>query len=350
MMAVKMQKRPKPGKATLIEVAELAKVSKSTVSRVVNEDQSVAEETRKRVLEAIAATGYRVNQSARALASQRTGAIAVAIYEDLATYFTSAFSGAMVTAVQEYFFQKNIQVLILPAPDEKRQKRIEKYIYDGHVDGAILLGPVSEDILLPDLLAADVPLVIGGRPAGFQKVSFVDIDNVSATERVIRELIRSGRKKIGFVTGQLSNLAATDRLVGYRRAMESSGMDAPDSLIAMGDWGYESAVVGTQRILEANPDLDAIFCSNDLMATAALAVLKDAGLKVPEQIAVVGFDNSPIALRTKPQLTSVAQDPEAYAQALGEALLAQIELKETGSRSTILPTEIIWRDSFPKPK
>lgn len=349
-MSVKMEKRGKPGKATLIEVAELAKVSKSTVSRVVNEDQSVSEETRKRVLDAIAATGYRVNQSARALASKKTGAIAVAIYEHLATYFTSAFSGAMVTAVQDYFFQKNIQVLILPAPDAQRQKRIEKYIYDGHVDGAILLGPVSEDILLPDLLAADIPLVIGGRPAGFQKVSFVDIDNVTATEKVVRSLIQDGRKQIGFISGQLSNIAATDRMVGYRRAMESAGIEAPDSLIAMGDWGYESAVLGTQRILEAHPDLDAIFCSNDLMATAALAVIKEAGRKVPQEIAVVGFDNSPIALRTKPQLTSVAQDPEAYAQALGEALLAQIEGQEIENRSTILPTEIIWRESFPKPK
>lgn len=348
-MTVKTPKRAKPGKATLFEVAELAKVSKSTVSRVVNDDQSVSEETRKRVLDAIAATGYRVNQNARALAGRKTGAVAVAIYEDLATYFTSAFSGAMVTAVQDYFFHRNIQVLILPAPDAKRQKRIEKYIYDGHVDGAILLGPVSEDILLPDLLAAEIPLVIGGRPAGFPAVPFVDIDNVSATERLTRSLIADGRTKIGFITGQLSNLAATDRLVGYRRAMEASGLDASDSLIAMGDWGYESAVVGTQRILEANPDLDAIFCSNDLMATAALAVIKDTGKKVPDEIAVVGFDNSPIALRTKPQLTSVAQDPEAYAQALGEALLAKIEGSEPSSQSTILPTEIIWRDSFPKP-
>lgn len=349
-MSSNITQRLRANRATLFQVAEIAQVSKSTVSRVVNEDESVSEETRKRVLEAISLTGYRVNQSARALASNRTGAIAVAIYEQLATYFTSAFSGAMVTALQDYFFEKNIQMLILPAPESKRQKRIEKFIYDGHVDGAILLGPVSEDILLPDLLANQIPLVIGGRPAGSEKVSYVDIDNVGASAKVTKQLILAGAKKIGFITGQLNNLSATDRLVGYQRALQGAGIESHETLVAMGDWSYESAVAGTQKILDSNPDVDAIFCSNDLMATAAMAVLRERGISVPGQVWVVGFDNSPTALRTSPQLTSVSQDPESYARALGESLLAQMDSEKSEAGPIILSTEIIWRDSFPKPK
>jgi DNA-binding LacI/PurR family transcriptional regulator len=341
--------RQRQQRATLIEVAQIAKVSKSTVSRVVNEDQSVAEATRQRVLAAIQATGYRVNQSARALVSNKTGAVAVAIYEHLATYFTSAFTGAMVTALQEYFFNKNLQVLILPAPDAKRQERIEKYIYDGHVDGAILLGPVHEDILLKDLLGANVPLVIGGRPLSQQRVAFVDIDNVGASEAVIDAMVAAGRKSIGFISGKLSNPAASDRLLGYRRSIERAGLEPAETLIGVGDWGYESAIAATQQILNNHPNLDAIFCSNDLMATAAMAVLKEIGKQVPDDVAVVGFDNSPIALRTKPALTSVDQNPEEYAKALGEILLAQIS-GEAKSDSVILPTEIVWRESFPKTK
>ncbi|MDG2497471.1 MAG: LacI family DNA-binding transcriptional regulator [Aquiluna sp.] len=345
----KTSQRQRQQRTTLNEVAQIAKVSKSTVSRVVNEDRSVADETRARVLAAIEATGYRVNQSARALVSNKTGAVAVAIYEHLATYFTSAFTGAMVTALQEYFFNKNLQVLILPAPDAKRQERIEKYIYDGHVDGAILLGPVHDDILLKDLLAASVPMVISGRPLSQQRVAFVDIDNVGASESVIDAMVAAGREQIGFISGKLSNPAASDRLLGYRRSIEKAGLESSETLIGVGDWGYESAIVATQQILSAHPDLDAIFCSNDLMATAAMAVLKDIGKQVPEDVAVVGFDNSPTALRTNPALTSVDQNPEEYAKALSEILLAQMS-GEPRVESVILPTKIIWRESFAKKK
>lgn len=334
----------------MVKVAELANVSKSTVSRVVNEDDSVAQETRERVLAAIAATGYRVNQSARALVSNKTGAIAVAIYEHLATYFTSAFSGAMVTSLQEFFFEKNFHVLVLPAPDSKRQERIEKYIFDGHVDGAILLGPVNEDILLKDLMAANIPLAISGRPLASQQAPYVDIDNRGASEKVVEEIIASQRTKIGFVSGKLSNPSAADRLLGYRRAIEKAGLPDDESLIGVGDWGYESAVIATQEILSKHPDLDAIFCSNDLMATAALSVIKESGRTVPDDVAIVGFDNSPIALRTTPALTSVSQDPERYARELGEMLLKQISGASSSPSPVILPTEIVWRESFTKGK
>lgn len=333
-------------RATLVEVAELALVSKSTVSRVINEDAAVSEEARQRVLDAIRATGYRVNQSARALVSNKTGAIAVAIYEQLATYFTSSFSGAMVTALQDFFFERDLQVLILPAPNRERQKRIEKYIYEGHVDGAILLGPVREDILLSDLLSAQVPIVVGGRPIGSDSVSYVDIDNAKASELAVQELIRSGRKTIGFITGQLSNASATDRLRGYKLAIEGSDAKDDETLIGIADWGYESAAIATRKLLELHPELDAIFCSNDLMATAAIAVIRDSGRKIPEDIAVIGFDDSPIALRTTPQLTSVAQSPEDYARALGENLLKQMSGEDLSPKPVILPTQIVWRDSF----
>lgn len=333
-------------RATLVEVAELALVSKSTVSRVVNEDAAVSEETRERVMDAIRTTGYRVNQSARALVSNKTGAIAVAIYEQLATYFTSSFSGAMVTALQDFFFEKDLQVLILPAPNRERQQRIEKYIYEGHVDGAILLGPIREDILLPDLLGAHVPIVVGGRPIGSDSVSYVDIDNAKASELVVRALVKDGRKSIGFITGQLSNASATDRLRGYKLGLEGSTANDAETLIGIADWGYESAASATAKILKSHPEMDAIFCSNDLMATAALAVIRDAGRSVPSDIAVVGFDNSPIALRTNPQLTSVAQSPEDYARALGENLLKQMSGQDLRPKPVILPTEIVWRESF----
>lgn len=335
-------------RATIIEVAQLAKVSKSTVSRVVNDDDSVAEETRKRVLDAIDATGYRVNRSARALVSNKTGAIAVTIHEHLATYFTSAFTGAMVTALQDYFFEKNIQVLILPAPDEKRQRRVETYIFEGHVDGAILLGPVHEDVLLKDLVESGVPLAISGRPLSQPRAAFVDIDNAGASASVIDALVASGRTTIGFISGQLSNSSAADRLLGYRQSVEKHGVTATETLIGIGDWGYESAIGATQSILANHPDVDAIFCSNDLMATAAMAVVRETGRSVPGDVAIVGFDNSPIALRTNPALTSVDQNPEEYAKALADILLAQMD-GQRRPESVILPTAIVWRESFLNP-
>jgi DNA-binding LacI/PurR family transcriptional regulator len=340
--------RPQPQRATLYEVADLAKVSKSTVSRVINDDASVAEETRRRVLEAIATTGYRVNQSARALASRTTGAIALAIYEDLATYFTSEFSSSMVMALQDFFFEKDIQVVLVPAPDQRRQLRIEQYIQQRHVDGAILLGPVREDILLPDLLKEQVPLVIGGRPARTENVSFVDIDNSGVSEQVVSGLANMGRKKIGFITGRLDNPAATDRLLGYRKGLASSNISQEDTLVGIGNWGFKSALSATRAILDSHPDLDAIYASNDLMASAAIQVLKESGRSTPEDVAVVGFDDTPLASSLSPKLSSVRQDPSIFAQRLGELLLSQIA-GELTPRGSILPTQIVWRESSGTP-
>jgi DNA-binding LacI/PurR family transcriptional regulator len=340
--------KPQPQRATLYEVADLAKVSKSTVSRVINDDASVAEETRRRVLEAIETTGYRVNQSARALASRTTGAIALAIYEDLATYFTSEFSSSMVMALQDFFFEKDIQVVLVPAPDQRRQLRIEQYVQQRHVDGAILLGPVREDILLPDLLKERVPLVIGGRPARTENVSFVDIDNSGVSEQVVAGLAQLGRKRIGFITGRLDNPAATDRLLGYRKGLSNWNLAQDDTLVGIGNWGFKSALAATKQILDSHPDLDALYASNDLMASAAIQVLRETGRNAPEDVAVVGFDDTPLASSLSPKLSSVRQDPEIYAQRLGELLLSQIS-GELTPRSTILPTQIIWRDSSGHP-
>lgn len=338
-------KKSQPQRATLYEVAEVAKVSKSTVSRVINDDASVADDTRARVLDAIAITGYRVNQSARALASRTTGAIALAIYEDLGTYFSSEFSSSMVMALQDYFFEKDIQVVLIPAPDQRRQLRIETYIQQRHVDGAILLGPVREDILLPDLLRDRVPLVIGGRPARTENVSFVDIDNSGVSEQVVAGLASLGRKKIGFITGRLDNPAATDRLLGYRRGLSNAGLATDDTLVGIGNWGFKSAVAATEQILGHHPDLDAIYASNDVMASAAMQVLAGAGKKVPADVAVVGFDDTPLASSLNPKLSSVKQDPEEYAKSLGDLLLAQISNQQPIQKNAILPTQIVWRES-----
>lgn len=338
-------KKSQPQRATLYEVAEVAKVSKSTVSRVINDDASVADDTRARVLDAIAITGYRVNQSARALASRTTGAIALAIYEDLGTYFSSEFSSSMVMALQDYFFEKDIQVVLIPAPDQRRQLRIEQYIQQRHVDGAILLGPVREDILLPDLLRDRVPLVIGGRPARTDNVSFVDIDNSGVSEQVVAGLAALGRKKIGFITGRLDNPAATDRLLGYRRGLSNAGLATDDTLVGIGNWGFKSAVAATEQILSHHPELDAIYASNDVMASAAMQVLSNSGRQVPDDVAVVGFDDTPLASSLEPKLSSVRQDPELYAKRLGDLLLSQISDQEIESSNAILPTQIIWRES-----
>lgn len=336
-------------RTTLYEVAEIAKVSKSTVSRVINDDASVSSETRRRVLEAVEVTGYRVNQSARALASRTTGAIALAIYEDLATFFSSEFSSSMVMSLHDYFFELDIQVVMVPAPDRRRQLRIEQYVQQRHVDGAILLGPVREDILLPDLLRDRVPLVIGGRPAHTENVCFVDIDNSGVSEQVVAGLASLGRRKVGFITGKLDNPAATDRLLGYRRGLSNALLAQDDTLVGIGNWGFKSALHATAQILEAHPDLDAIYASNDLMASAAMQVLKASGRSTPEDVAVVGFDDTPLASSLTPQLSSVSQDPELYASSLGKLLLAQITNVDAKPESNILPTQIIWRESSGAP-
>jgi DNA-binding LacI/PurR family transcriptional regulator len=188
-------------------------------------------------------------------------------------------------------------------------------------------------------------VVVGGRPPVAGPVSYVDADNMGGAFAAVEHLARTGRRRIATVTGPPDMPAAQDRLAGYHQALEAAGMPAERSLEESGDFSHDGGVAAMRELLRRRPDLDAVFAASDLMAAGALQVLRDAGRRVPGDVAVVGFDDSPFAASTLPPLSSVRQPIEEWGREMTRLLLAEITAPRYVPRRVILATELVVRAS-----
>jgi DNA-binding LacI/PurR family transcriptional regulator len=190
-----------------------------------------------------------------------------------------------------------------------------------------------------------VPLVVLGRPTRGVDVDYVDADNRDGARRATRHLIERGNRRIATITGPRDMVAGVDRLAGYRDALSDAGIDADDGLIATGDFTQAGGEAAMERLLQDRPDLDAVFCASDLMAVAALGVLQGAGRRVPDDVAVVGYDDSPIATTSRPTLSSVRQPIEEMGREMVHLLAGGIEQAGRVPRRIVLTTELVARAS-----
>jgi DNA-binding LacI/PurR family transcriptional regulator len=193
---------------------------------------------------------------------------------------------------------------------------VERYVSGRHVDGVILLSTHGADPLPAALARAQVPVVSHGRPAGTARLPYGDCDNLGGARTAVRHLLERGRRRIATIAGPPDMTAGQDRLTGYRE--ELAGSDRR-SLVAMGDFTRESGAAATRRLLADDPGLDAVFAASDLMALGALHALRAAGRRVPDDVAVVGFDDIDAARFADPPLTTVHQPIAEVAQAMHDA-------------------------------
>ena len=329
---------PRP---TYSVIAKAAGVSEATVSRVLNGDESVHPDRAKRVQEAVDKLGYRKNRVASALASGRSGLIAVVIDDDLSV-FSDPFWGTVTSGVSRILSENGLHTVLMVSPVGSVEGGVAHYLKSGEVDGAIFF-VLHSDALVNHLKKSGLPMVITGTPHSSLDIPFVDTDNFGGAYTATKHMINQGCKKIACITGDIGTTAAKQRLDGYLQAFRETGGIPAKGLICEGDYSLESGMHHARQLLEAHPDVDGIFASNDLMAAGAVTVLQDLGRMVPEHVKVVGFDDALIAQTTRPALTTIRQDVVALGEAAGSLMIAQLNGEDV--KPIITTTELIIRAS-----
>lgn len=330
---------------TLDEVALLAGVSRATVSRVINGSPRVSPEARQAVEAAVEQLRYVPNRMARSLVTRRTDTVAIVLSELNTRAFSDPFFAGIVRGVSATLADTDQNLVLLTARGAREQEKLGRYVRQGHVDGVILMSLHSDD-LLPDLLIdAGMPVVFSGRPLDDRPVAYVDADNAGGAEQATRYLLEQGRRRIGTITGPRDMIAGIDRAAGYRTALEKAGLPFCPELVAEGDFTDAGGSRAMNDLLARAPDVDAVFCASDLMAVGALRILREVGRRVPEDVAVIGFDDTPVAQAADPPLTTVAQPLEDMSRLMTELLLEQIGGVEGEPRVEICPTRLVRRAS-----
>jgi DNA-binding LacI/PurR family transcriptional regulator len=330
---------------TLEQVAALAGVSRATVSRVVNGSAKVSPVVRAQVERAVAKLGYVPNRAARSLVTRRADSVALVVSEAHARFFSEPFFAGMVRGVSAALAETGVQLLLLIAQDLPDRRRLQRYVVGGHVDGVLLASLHGDDPLPGALERAGVPAVLVGRPAQPALASYVDADNRGGAAKAVEHLARRARRRIATITGPLDMGVGLDRLEGYRDGLAAAGLAAEEDLVETGDFTEEGGAAAMARLLaRPGPPVDAVFAASDLMAAGALRALRAAGRRVPEDVAVVGFEDSAVARYAQPPLTTVRQPIEEMGRQATRMLLAKIA-GETGGMHLILDTELVQRAS-----
>jgi DNA-binding LacI/PurR family transcriptional regulator len=291
---------------TLAEVAALAGVSPATASRVLNNSARVSPTARDQVHDAVLRLGYVRQRAARgAFHDRQTRCIAAVICESTPRLFADPYYGRVLDGAESVLSAHEIPLLLAfgdPAAS------LERYLRGRHVDGVLLLSPRGRHPLATALHSIGVPITMVGRPMGKDGFSYVDVDNRGGARRAVERLLAAGRTRIATIAGPPDMVGGVDRLVGYRDAMDA--VEQPCGPVMYGDWTRASGVHAMSRLLDHRPNLDAVFAASDLMAMGALHALKRAGRRVPEDVAIIGFDDMPMSAYTDPPLTTVRQPVE----------------------------------------
>jgi DNA-binding LacI/PurR family transcriptional regulator len=327
---------------TLEQVAELSGYSRATVSRVVNGTRRVAPEIQQIVQQAIDELHYVPNPAARSLATQRTDCYAFVITEAESRFFSDdEFFPRLIRGLADELERSGKQLILMLAHDQSSHARIEKYALGGHLDG-VILGSMHGAYPLPRKLArVGVPVVVSGRPLGEHDVPYVDVDHRSAVREAVEYLIRSGRRSVATIAGPQDMVGGIERLDGYREAVAAATMQP---MVVQGDFTRASGAAGMRELLELSPRPDAVFVASDLMAEGAMSVIRDAGLRIPEDIAVIGFDDIELAQFSQPPLTTVHQPVGELGAELARKVMALRAGKDV-EQATIVATRFVRRES-----
>jgi DNA-binding LacI/PurR family transcriptional regulator len=326
---------------TLESVAARAGVSRATVSRVVN-GLPVTAASEQSVRRAIEELGYVPNHAARTLVTRRTDLIALVLPEPTTRVFSAdQFFAGLVHGVSQELEAADKQLVLMLAGSPASHERIERSVAAHHVDGVMLSSLHGADPLPAALTRLGVPVVCNERTLGPASVPYVGVDNRGGAEAAVRHLIASGRRRVATIAGPPDMIAGIDRLAGYRAALRDG---ARRSIVEVGDFTSDSGAAAMSHLLAGEPDLDAVFAASDLMADGALQALRHAGRRVPDDVAVVGFDDIDLARYTDPPLTTIRQPIVGIGRRMARQLLGLVAGQEIEPIVT-LPTELVIRES-----
>jgi DNA-binding LacI/PurR family transcriptional regulator len=342
--------KPVPRTPTLEDVARVAGVSRATVSRVINGIRNVDLEIQETVRKAIHDTGYTPNQAARSLVTRRAGTIVLVMSgagvqgEEFAkSAFSDPFFGRVAGGVVAFLRTHGVHPVLMLAETRKARLEVLDFLRRGNADGALLVSTHPEDPLPGLLTEHRLPAVLFARPARPMPISYVDLAHRAGGALAAEHLVARGCRRMVTICGPLDVPAAQDRLAGFRSVLDGHGNSYLP--IAEGEFTQQSGEAAMLRLLVDHPDLDGVFAANDLMAHGAVLVLQKQGRRVPDDVAVVGFDDSPPALASRPRLTTVRQPVEDMAAEMARLLLARIEDPDEPPRSVIFDPTLIVRES-----
>ncbi|MFJ6014762.1 LacI family DNA-binding transcriptional regulator [Streptomyces sp. NPDC092952] len=331
---------------TLEAVAARAGVSRATASRVVNGGAGVRKPLAEQVRRAVEELGYVPNHAARTLVTRRNGAVAVIVDEPESRLFSDPFFSRQIRGISRELTLHDSQLVLLLVEGRGDFDRVARYLAGGHVDGVLAFSLHTDGGLPAVIHRFRVPTVYGGRPGEDPGpgAPYVDCDNRGGAAAAVRHLVSLGRRRIAHIAGPRDQTSALDRIDGYRDVLP----DADPALVADGDFTAEGGARAMAELLGRTPDLDAVFAANDLMASGALRVLRERGRVVPEEVALVGFDDmGSIAEATDPPLTTVRQDVEGMGRLMVRMLMERLsgDGGDEAPRSVVTPTELVRRAS-----
>lgn len=329
---------------TLEDIAKLVGVHRSTVSRVINGSPKVSPEVRDRVLKAIRETGYQPNAAARTLASQRSWMIGLVLPRSVSVFFTDPYFPQLTQGIAFGCNNHDYTLcLFLVGNKEDEEKILPRLSRRGMLDGILIQSGTPDDILIDQLNASSIPSAMIGRPNEPEGLSYIDVDNVRAAELATDHLINIGYHRIATITGPKGSTVTADRIEGYQKALKKSGRSIEKALIAQGDFSEVSGYNAMKVLLAKQPD--AVFAASDIMAAGAIRAVKEVGLKIPEDIAFVGFDDIPLGTLTTVSLTTIRQPILKFGVRAVELLIDLIENGTTPPQQIIMDAELIIRDS-----
>ena len=336
--------RNAPSRATIFDVAERAGVSIKTVSRVANRESNVREKTRAKVLAAIEALDYRPNPAARGLSGKRSYVIGL-VYENAEEFsYTKEVLGGALSACETQGYSLLLRPVTLPSDSLGRE--VEAFVRVTGADGIVLPAPIGDIGAVRDVLTRlQVPVATISPKHPFSSGINVFCDDAGASFSLTAYLIEQRHDHIGFIKGHPDHRATEERLRGYRDALEEHGIRYDASIVRDGLFTYESGRLATTSLLNGRNPPTAIIASNDEMACGAMHAACGRGYRIPEQLSIVGFDNTPVASRLWPPLTTVRQPIRGMAEAATDYLIQRLRGEQVEVPDEPFHCEVIVRSS-----
>lgn len=333
-------------RSTSRDVAKLARVSRTTVSFILNNvpGVSISSATRKRVLDAAKKLNYFPNVAGKKLVSGKSDTIGLVLCQSPEQIFTDAFLPQVILGVEQAAIQQGFHVLLKPV-DPNDTGGYARLITENHVDGILLSGPRQDDTALMDLHQRRVPILLMGQLPETD-IPFVDVDATAGAELAVNHLIERGHQRIGMITNApLDYTSAQQRRDGYVKALKKAKLAINKSLIKEGNYTPASGFDAMKALLAMTPPVTAVFVASDVVAIGAMLAIKQAGLSIPNDIAVIGFDDIPLAEYYDPPLTTVRLPAFGLGWASGERLIRIIRGEGLQDASLLLESKLVPRQS-----
>jgi LacI family transcriptional regulator len=327
----------------LEEIAKIAGVSRSTVSRVINNHPNVSRHTRDRVRDVIQEQHYHPNLAARSLVVQETHILSLVIPQAVTSTFTDPYFPMLIQSVMERAYELDYAVMLWVSnkmEDTHRYKH--RILRNSYFDGLLIAAAVNDDPIIPYLSQANFPFVIIGPPP-VQHLNYIDIDNENASEVAVLHLLNLGWERVATITGPMNLGSSVSRMRGYLNAFQRAGKPVDETLIVEGNYDEPSGYQAMRTLIERGAN--AVFCASDMMALGALRAIAECGLKSPDNIGIVSFDDLPVAAAATPPLTTIRQPIQALGSMAAQMLVDLLNGQARPPYQRILPASLIVRES-----